>query len=105
MSRNHPGRSRNDREWSQRVLEGFRSFRKVPQVFGQYHMRPTTLILGGQGTPRGLDEIRWWGRPTWGGVLLGLRLPGGRSPFGRRSPRGTPPPLIAPQGASWPPIK
>src|ERR1043165_6887723 len=70
MSRNHPGRSRNGREWSQRVLEGSGSFQKVPQVSGQYHMRPTTLSLGGQGTPRGLAGIWVLGALHVGGVLL-----------------------------------
>src|SRR4051812_31632034 len=34
MSRNHPGRSWNSREWSRWVLEGSGSFQKVPQVSG-----------------------------------------------------------------------
>src|SRR3954466_2953649 len=38
------------------------------------------------------------GAPHVGGVLLGLKLPEGRTPFGSRSPRGTPPPLIAAKG-------
>src|SRR4051812_29661825 len=75
MSQNHPGRSRNGREWSRWVLEGSGSIRKVPEVSGQYHMRPTNLRIGGKGTPRGLAKIWWWGRHMWGGVLLGLRLP------------------------------
>src|SRR4051812_48893844 len=76
MSQNHPGRSRN--VWSRWVLEGSGSFRKVPQVSRQYHMRLTTLSLGEQGTPRGLAEIWVVGVPHMGGVLLGLRLPGGK---------------------------
>src|SRR3954465_10224438 len=79
-------------------MEGSGSFRKLPPGFGQYHMRPTSLSLGGQGTPRGLAEIWMVGAPHVGGVLLGLRLPEGRTPFGSRSPRGTPPPLIADKG-------
>jgi len=73
-----PGMDENGPDGSWKVLEGSGSFWKVPQVSGQYHMRPTTLSLGGQGTPRGLAEIWWWGRHRWGGVLLGLRLPGGK---------------------------
>src|SRR3954467_15992780 len=104
MSRNHPGRSRNGREWTRRVLEGSGSFRKVPQGSGQYHMRPTTLSLGGQGTPRGLAEIWVVGAPHVGGVLLGLRVPGGKVSLWKEESQGdSTSPYCAPR-ASWPPI-
>src|SRR3954471_12041853 len=61
-------------------------------------MRPTTLSLGGQGTPRGLAEIWVVGAHMWEESSLDSHSPMGRFPFGRRSPRGTPPAPIAPQG-------
>src|SRR4051812_11837413 len=100
MSRIHLGRS-----W--KVMEGSGSFRKVPQVSGQYHMRPPPLDLGGKAPHRG------W--PKFGPSPIRTRLSKvGRTPhkegvlvesFPTKGgvPEGLHPPDFG-QGASWPPI-
>src|SRR3954469_16693293 len=95
MSRNDPGRSR-------KVLEASGRFLKVPGSTTHY---PTPLALGAShlGCPK---SSKGWGGRNMGGILLQVGLQStleedstvGRSPFGRRSPRGTPPAPIAPQG-------
>src|SRR3954464_11228448 len=95
MSRNDPGRSR-------KVLEASGRIRKVPDSTTHY---PTPLALGAShlGCPK---SAKGWGGRNMGGILLQVGLqsslkedsPVGRSPFGRRSPKGTPPPHIAPKG-------
>src|ERR1041385_3015573 len=91
MAENGPGGS-----W--KVMEGSRSFRKVPQGSGQYHMRPTTLRLGGLGSPRGLAEIWVVGAPHVGGVLLGLTLPSGKVSLWEESQGDCTNPYCAPRG-------
>ena len=62
------------------------SFWKVPEVSGQYHRCPNTLILGGQGTQGAGQNLEGshpkedcnplWGRiPLVGGFLLGVGVP------------------------------
>src|SRR3954464_7966071 len=78
---------------------------KVPKAYGRFHKFPDSAIcappplsLGGK-APRGV-----WPKLGGGGALLGEESsldsdsPVGRTPFGSRSPRGTPHPLIAPKG-------
>src|ERR1043165_4698416 len=87
MSRNGPGMSR-------KVLEASRRFRKVPGSTTHY---PTPLALGAShlGCPK---SSKGWGGRNMGGILLQVGLqssleedsPVGRTPFGSRSPIGTP---------------
>src|SRR4051812_15035338 len=94
MSQNDPGRSR-------KVLEASGRFQKVSGSTTHY---PTPLALGAShlGCPK---SAKGWGHHK-GAILLQVGLqssleedsPVGRSPFGRRSPKGTPPPPIAPKG-------
>src|SRR3954463_14609799 len=80
MSRNDPGRS-----W--KLLEGS----------GQYHSLPHAPSLGGK-PPMLPQVVRGVGGRNMGGILLQVGLqssleedsPVGRTPFGSRSPKGTP---------------
>src|SRR4051812_8054053 len=95
MSRNHPERSRNGREWSRRVLEGSGRFHKFSD---STICAPPPLALGGKALQGGWPKFGWWGRHMWKESSLDSDSPVGRTPFESRSPKGTPTPLIAPKG-------
>src|SRR3954464_7058927 len=104
------GMSRNPPRWSRKVLEASRRFRKVPEVYGQYHpLPPRPNLVGKPPWPAkgvGAHQTR--------GILLqvGIQTPHkagfrweGVGRFGRfwESKLDSPPTWAAPQ-APWPPI-
>src|SRR3954467_9767739 len=92
MSRNHPRRSRNGREWSRRVLEGHGRFWKLPEgstrfrtipyaphhpyPWGARHPKGAGRNLGGGGATCGRSPP-WTQTPRKEGLPLGVGVPGG----------------------------
>ena len=102
MSRNHPGRSRNGREWPRKVPKASGRFRKF--LDSTTHC---THPLAWGGKPPGLAQVgQEVGAHQRGAILLEVGLqsslwwdsPVGKCPFGSRSPKGTPTPLRSAKG-------
>src|ERR1041385_5131400 len=94
-------------EWPRMVPKGPGRSWKVPESFGRFHKFPDSTIcappplaLGGKAPQGG------WPKYGGGGALLGeessldSHSPVGRTPFGSRSPKGTPTPLRSAKGPS-----
>src|SRR3954463_13889237 len=88
MDGNGPG-------WSWKVLEGSGGFHKVP---GSTICAPPPLSLGGKASQGGWPKLGGGGALLREESSLDSDSPVVRTPFGSRSPKGTPPPLIAPKG-------
>src|SRR4051812_16500561 len=89
MSRNHPRMVENGPDGSWKVLEASGRFHKFSD---STVCAPPPLALGGKAPPGGWPKL---GGGATGGEESSFdsHSPVGRTPFGSRSPRGTPHPL------------